>query len=473
MVRALGLLLLVAACAPEPPRTCVIRGETSLGSAQTSAVAARSEADGPLGVGVTRRTSLSGDDGTWFDWYEGPVTPRACPTVAQSVELGASILEERVVVANAGPLGVGLADRLLIGNPSAANGSQALAGEVLSVALPLTTPDSVVLAVDRFLWASSASRFGAVLVRAPDLDGDALDDIVAPIDELSSSGVGALSALYIIPGGASPPEPVPLLTVGRVPGQEAGTAGQAVALAAGDLDGDGAGDLVLTARDPTVAADPDAETVDLQVQLYLGPLDVGAPVHATLVPPRGLQTADLEAQLFGTALVIGGQWVGDDTPDVAVGTPAGVYLGSEANDTGWVAVYDGARLLRGGAVRPVCHWVGTGNGDGFGTTLAAVPDSDGDGVDELVVAAPRAVRRGEKLGAVFRFSGCTHDGQGDADQATATLWGRREGDRMGDNVISLGDLDDDGTGDFAVLASETERPRSIAGPGRWVIVFGE
>jgi hypothetical protein len=92
--------------------------------------------------------------------------------------------------------------------------------------------------------------------------------------------------------------------------------------------------------------------------------------------------------------------------------------------------------------------------DGFGQSLASVPDVDGDGVDELLVGSPGPLQS-QRPGRIQLFHGASGvelfhvDGIG--------------GDRLGGSVSPAGDLDGDGVGDLLVGAPGVGRARVFSG----------
>ena len=146
---------------------------------------------------------------------------------------------------------------------------------------------------------------------------------------------------------------------------------------------------------------------------------VGAPLGATGIPEVPWRTyakvfaGEDAAVLFdsgdmpsgsgyGSSVASLGDLDGDETPDFAVGRPEGT--GIHDSPPGTVYVYSGEdgsllHLLTGPA-----------NGDGFGTSIAALGDLDGDGVPEFAVGSPGFVR-GKVLeaGRVAVFSGATFE----------------------------------------------------------------
>jgi hypothetical protein len=244
-------------------------------------------------------------------------------------------------------------------------------------------------------------RFGTAVAGRLDLDGDALPDAVggAPGDDDLGLECGSFTALAA--NGAE------LYTVfGAAAGDELGS----VLARIGDLDADG--------RDEFIVAAPQFTTGGAGYALVIS----GA-TGATLRTHVGAGPG----ALCGVGLTGIGDITADGVADYAVGSP-GEALG------GRVRVYSGSD---GALVRTLD---GAAAGDGFGHGLGAGTDLDRDGLDELIVGAPRG---GLSSGAVWVYSGLT-------GAPLLQFDGREAGDWFGASVAGVGDFDGDGHGDVIV-----------------------
>jgi FG-GAP repeat protein len=135
---------------------------------------------------------------------------------------------------------------------------------------------------------------------------------------------------------------------------------------------------------------------------------------------------------FGKSVCWCGDVDGDGLPDLAIGAP-----GEAARSIGSVSIYSSStwtllRTLQGS----------TTVADRFGMALADAGDLNGDGIDDLLVGAPKAAANGADSGAMLVCSGS--DG--------SLLWSidgvARSG--LGASLAAVGDLNGDGYVDVAV-----------------------
>ncbi|GDX83630.1 hypothetical protein LBMAG42_54410 [Deltaproteobacteria bacterium] len=235
-------------------------------------------------------------------------------------------------------------------------------------------------------------------------------------------------------------------------------AGTAVA-AAGDINGDGLGDLLIGAF-----GSDDGGSGSGAVYLVPG-TTTGVNDLASVMTAKVYGAAAGDGFGYGVAGL--GDWDGDGVDDVAVGAWANDSGGTDAGAAyilsgglaGSVAVSSGAMLTLNGAAA----------GDYAGWTVSGGGDPTGDGNNDLVVGGPWADGGGSLSGGAWLVGGPT-SGTLSLSASTAIFVGESASDQAGSAVAMAGDVDGDGVDDVTIGAIGDGG--GGAGAGAAYVVYG-
>ncbi len=401
-------------------------------------------------------------------------------------------------------------------------GSAGAAGRAGTVTLLLgsSAPASTSLA-GQITFSGEATGDGAInAVAAGDVDGDGLPDIFIGAGGNDAGGVDA-GASYLIPGGRSTSSrtlgDAPLWSyVGERPGDSAGLVG-----APGDVDGDGLADLLVGSPRSDQAGD-DAGAA----YLVLGTAGPESASLSTAIAFVGAADADMA----GTWVAGAGDVDGDGTPDVLVaghgsaaaegsayillgrsglasqsladadtvltgvaGSDFAGYPSRSAGDLngdglgdlafgaygagpeyeGAVYVFFGSGALPSGSFSSADLVIeGVVTSDNFGLSVAGTGDTDGDGLDDLLIGARSHDHDASDQGSAFLFFGGLAPGSLTAADAGAKFWGEGEGDLAGSSVAGALDFDNDGLSDLLVSSYSNDDGGDAAGAAYLILGSG-
>jgi len=175
--------------------------------------------------------------------------------------------------------------------------------------------------------------------------------------------------------------------------------------------------------------------------------------------------------------VVSGDINGDGIDDIIVGLPNTRAKENEADQFSWVFVHWGRSFQESSLLPESADLIFFDNGEVESVFLGhslAVGDVNGDGIDDLLIGAPRALNAGEKsrAGAAYLYFGRKQWEQRKIEvreKADVILLGENEKSLAGFSV-HLGDLNGDGMQDIAVGAPGWGAKHK--GAGRVYIVYG-
>ncbi len=391
-----------------------------------------------IAVGAPGYTREQVGEGGAFVYHGGPAGLANAPAWQirgdrEKILLGQS-------VANAGDVnGDGYAD-LLVGAPHY-DGGLTEQGAVFLYAGgpggPATTP----------LWSAEGgqawARLGQAIAGAGDVNGDGYADVIlgVPLYDHEMHDDGQAHVYY---GGPDGPGDEPDWIA---PPPNQGTAVYGIsarfgyAVAAGDVNGDGYADVLITAN----GYDAEANNEGAAFVYYGGP-DGLADEPAWIAHPTDQAFAN-----FGRAAAVG-DVNGDGFSDVFVGTPwrdVDPNLHSDVQDEG--ALYGFYGSAEGLSPTPDWTIIGDNNRAELGLSIA-VGDVNGDGYADLVAGAYKhTTDQVWREGAAFVYHG------GQDGLANSPAWSihptDQENSKFAIAVASAGDVDGDGFGEVVIGAS--------------------
>ena len=281
-----------------------------------------------LVVGAYAYDAGSADEGAAFLYLGSAAGPAALPDVTWDSPSGQANAAFGLAVGTAGDVdGDGYAD-VVVAAPlfDGAGADEGRAYVYLgSAAGPGTTPDEVVGAASSIAQANA--QFGLAVGSAGDMNGDGYADLAvgAPLRDVPPADGGAV---YLFLGSSTGLDPTAPIQLDDPVAQGNAFFGQSVA-AAGDLDGDGFGELLVGApgQSATMASEGNAFV------LAGSATDPGGTSMARLLDPPGELSAE-----YGTSVAGAGDVDGDGVPDLIVGAR---YQDAPAPDSGQAFVYYG------------------------------------------------------------------------------------------------------------------------------------
>lgn len=328
----------------------------------------------------------------------------------------------------------------------------------------------------------SGDRTGNAVSAAGDVNGDGFDDFIVAASS-SSIAASAAGLAYVVFGKSTAFDAsfdFALLDGSngfRIDPVAAGDDMGTSVAAAGDLNGDGFGDIIVGAG----RADPNAKTDAGSAYVIYGQAAFTAPTIAVsgLDGSNGVTIIGIDAgDLAGTAVGGGGDFNGDGLDDLLIGAPAAnggqgeSYVIFGNNTFGLPPTGDPSTITgAGGNFAGVILAGGSAPSSG-GTALDFIGDINGDGFDDVIFGAPdtEANGLGSSGSSYVVFGSNSFSGAsilpGDLNGTNGfRIDGVNPFDDTGFSVASAGDFNADGIADMIIGA-----PGSAT--GKAYVVFG-
>ncbi len=365
--------------------------------------------------------------------FLGPFTGDLLATEADATISAASFGDNLgISVASAGDTdGDGLDDILIGARSNDAGGIQAGQAYLFRGPIAGHLSPSQATAV---ITGEDFEELGVAVHSAGDMNGDGFGDIVLGA-HMFQAGVGRAYVFLGPVSGARLSASADAIITGQFNSDSFG-----VALAAGDVNGDGLDDLLFGApHGPIDFLDPG------RAYLFFGPISGAMNASEADVLFRGEDNNDM----FGMSAGMG-DMNGDGLADCLVGASQLFNQGSGRAYL-FLAPFKSGTILVGAEAEG--RFAGEVSRDMFGDAVASAGDVNGDGLDDVLVGAWDQGSANFRAGRAYLFLGPA-TGFHAAGNADLILSGEEAGDRLGKSVASAGDLNGNGLADLLIGAPE-------------------
>jgi len=364
-------------------------------------------------------------EGSAYVYHGSPTGPETDPDTFywgqyEDQQLGFS-------VSDAGDInGDGFGD-IIFGTPYLDSGDidQGYAGIALGSENGLTNPASWFVVGD-----AKGDMLGFDVARAGDVDGDGYDDVAVSAPYTNDGLEPDHGAVHVYHGSPSGLSPTPDWTV---LGDDTNDLFGYSLAPAGDVNGDGYGDLIIGAVNYS-----DGQHAEGGAFVYHGSAS-GLPSSADWIAESNQASAHL-----GTSVSTAGDVNGDGYSDVVVG--AEDFDGVEARSgAAWVYLGSGTGL------RPSPVWgvFGEHGGHSYGHSVSDAGDVNGDGLGDFIVGATRYANPEVEEGKVYVYQG--HPSH-ISTNASWTFESDQPQAHLGASVSTAGDVNGDGYADIILGA---------------------
>ena len=291
--------------------------------------------------------------------------------------------------------------------------------------------------------------FGASIVSVGDLNGDLSDDFLISAPSNKDGGYNA-GKVYIYAGDSILSDEQPKSFVGEFSYGKFGT----TMVSAGDVNGDGLSDVWISA--PGDSSSYGKAYLISGENLLFDDIEVGW-ADVTL-------TGEATGDMFGSAMATG-DVDGDGLSDILVGAPF-------SNDIGYMSgkaylVFSSHFLGNNEfAIQDADYsFVAEASDNSVGASVAIVDDIYGDGIAEVLIAAPGNSASDSYAGKVYLHPSEDFglDQEVQLSTVSRSFVGDNLYDEVGTTVANIGDIDNDGKGDFLIGSPQANHGGSDSG----------